>query len=1732
MKYTLSKPRGRMAYTFALSVAACFLLLLPGCSNPLAPQGAAENETGSLALTLHSGAERTIMPSTVLGDFAQFRLEFTSGGDTIHRILNAADLVGNIATVGDLPAGVWNLRITAFLANGDANNPQTAVAEGNSASTVSVVAGQATQVTVQLLPISTGGQGTFAWNITFPSDVHTATVEIRRADGTEEHSSTFTSAAGGTSWGASHALSPGQYIVVFTLSKDGGTAVITEALHIYRNMYSRFEGARATFTELDFPVSLLATMAGTWNAATSSWDLYDAGVRARHFEILDIDGVTNANFADIAYWFARISPATFPANGGELKALTDAALIGIRSQDSAFTFLGNYTGQTEKETAIRNLVINTNRADVGFSWDGNLATVNVGGYTVQVQFSASLTWLFNFDTALAAGLSQNTPGTASTLPADTGNWFNLPVHAETYWGMGLFLVDNGTDIPREIRPFQASGGIVGTFQAIGTRPLWGRIHGITGPFTLEIAFSSTGGNQTDRFPSVRLGSTVTRFPHYTNGTALVTSTLSLVGDGNPIELLQNNILRMYRITLTPNGTFTPPRRPLLDIDVHHQDLINGNLELEMGSTTQLGVSFNPLNTTDSRAVNWSSSNPGVVAVDVPEAGVIRAVSAGHAIITATPAAGDVFSTSITVNVPAPPVGGFPVREINILGEHWVFDINGANTRMLEVDVLPALAANRDLAWQSSDPNVVTVVDGELTRRGPGTATITASALDGSGVTGYTTVSVYDSDDFTYFWTAIGSGEYNFPSNGVSHEINDMNWTRMGGGGGTQNIGSAGADFTNMTWALGIVDLSGTTTTSVGTHVSGVFDFTVPMVLYIDYHSAFGQNFQVRVNNTSHNAGDSIHQGQSLVRNGGMPATQGTIVVPILPSMFNTGGEHLADSTLTLRSDGNHSMRVTGIRLRENDNVLVTEAQITEWSYNIDVGDSVQFHANVLPLEATDQSLSWSSNNETVATVDQQGVVTARAVGQALIVVESVQNPDAQDSVQITVHEPYTPVVSVSIDGPDERSMILGGGTMPLAATVLPLYATNPNLHWRSDDEAVATVNQQGVVTAVGEGETSINVQSESNPDAYDEVLVRVSGPTQMPYLWNFGPGTIPGWEDQGNSSTASTTSPGNRTTATLSNNMTLFGGIHNNGIGWGSIVRNAADASLGRIQTAGAINNFMEIADVSGPFVITVRYTSTAAAGDPRRAGISINGGATIWDEVGVENQTYLRSFRHTFTGTGLATIRVSAGAALRFYEVELEILVAPLQSIQITGDTLVGGSFELNQNSTAQLDVVFYPANTTDSLGITWSSSNTAVAEVNSDGLVTGIRPGTAIITATSYVDGVLPASVNVTVPLTPQALFEALRGQRVQTGGWADYANGGLGVSYANATTLTLITPETHPNPIARRMAFTSAISGNGQAFVIVSGDIDLSDGRLTDAPGPVDGVTWDPNNPTSNARINDRRFNIGSNTTIIGMDNARIMFGGLRINNSNNVIIRNVTLWDARCTRLDAQGQLDPGLDQLLIDGGSTGVWLDHVRFTSGLNDHRDGGDWHDTLLNVTYGQTTVSWSEFTNANEVLLVGGNDNALIQEQRRVTLHHNFFHTARDRMPRTRGTQMHIYNNYFTRVGNYVMGPGRNAHFVVQNNLFEAPIHIARVIHWGFNNSGAVVWHSGNEGLPLNPASLTGGGSPAPVLTTDPSLKPWEPSDFYDYTLNTNVQGLRDLIPARAGPTLETLSDFTANMR
>lgn len=148
-------------------------------------------------------------------------------------------------------------------------------------------------------------------------------------------------------------------------------------------------------------------------------------------------------------------------------------------------------------------------------------------------------------------------------------------------------------------------------------------------------------------------------------------------------------------------------------------------------------------------------------------------------------------------------------------------------------------------------------------------------------------------------------------------------------------------------------------------------------------------------------------------------------------------------------------------------------------------------------------ISYESNNTTVATVDANGVVKALKAGDATITIRAAQTADYQEatiSYKLTVSHKYTgewkkegnryykkcacgdksyatatPVLGVTLD--KQTMNLTAGSTGSLTATINPADAANKSLTWTSDNTAVATVNENGVVTAVAEGTANITVKT-------------------------------------------------------------------------------------------------------------------------------------------------------------------------------------------------------------------------------------------------------------------------------------------------------------------------------------------------------------------------------------------------------------------------------------------------------------------------------------------------------------------------------------------------------------------------------------------------------------------------------------------------------------------------------
>ncbi len=173
-----------------------------------------------------------------------------------------------------------------------------------------------------------------------------------------------------------------------------------------------------------------------------------------------------------------------------------------------------------------------------------------------------------------------------------------------------------------------------------------------------------------------------------------------------------------------------------------------------------------------------------------------------------------------------------------------------------------------------------------------------------------------------------------------------------------------------------------------------------------------------------------------------------------------------DGTGTPYAPGDEITAAYSMTLYAQWTVPVTSVSLGSTSKTMAAGDMVTLAATVSPGDATYPHVTWASSDESIATVDSAGKITAVGFGSATITAEA----DGKfDTCTVTVVK--TGVTGVTLSSTSKTMDV--GDTATLSATVNPSGATYPDVTWFSTNTSVARVNQSGQVTAVSAGAAAI-----------------------------------------------------------------------------------------------------------------------------------------------------------------------------------------------------------------------------------------------------------------------------------------------------------------------------------------------------------------------------------------------------------------------------------------------------------------------------------------------------------------------------------------------------------------------------------------------------------------------------------------------------------------------------------
>ncbi|WP_219929313.1 Ig-like domain-containing protein [Sphingobacterium athyrii] len=152
------------------------------------------------------------------------------------------------------------------------------------------------------------------------------------------------------------------------------------------------------------------------------------------------------------------------------------------------------------------------------------------------------------------------------------------------------------------------------------------------------------------------------------------------------------------------------------------------------------------------------------------------------------------------------------------------------------------------------------------------------------------------------------------------------------------------------------------------------------------------------------------------------------------------------------------------------------------------GTSTTIKLKIVPIHTTNKNINWKSSNEEVAVV-QDGMITAVAVGNAVITAVSDSDPEKKVEIRVRVNSISVEKIELNVASP---TLMDPDEVLQLTATVHPVVAPQ-ELDWTSSDETIATVTSEGKVTALKPGDVIISATSASDKSKSASIRITVRG---------------------------------------------------------------------------------------------------------------------------------------------------------------------------------------------------------------------------------------------------------------------------------------------------------------------------------------------------------------------------------------------------------------------------------------------------------------------------------------------------------------------------------------------------------------------------------------------------------------------------------------------------------------
>jgi uncharacterized protein YjdB len=397
-----------------------------------------------------------------------------------------------------------------------------------------------------------------------------------------------------------------------------------------------------------------------------------------------------------------------------------------------------------------------------------------------------------------------------------------------------------------------------------------------------------------------------------------------------------------------------------------------------------------------------------------------------------------------------------------------------STQQLNAAIAPANATNQNLTWTSSNTAVATVnAYGLVTAVAAGTTTVTVKTVDGNK-TATSVITVAAIPVASVSVTPAAASLYAGNTQQLTATVAPANATNKTVTWSSSNNAIATVNASGLVTAVaaGTANITATTQDGNKTAVAAITvnpntNFTV----YFYKPSAWGTGIKIYYWSAlpAGVLANATWPGVNMTDTGNGWYSYTFTNVTSTNLIFNDGTSQTADLS---RNKTGWYMNNTWYDSNPGTVVAVTGVTISPTTATLLVNATQQLTPTVAPATATNKTVTYSSSNTAVATVNATGLITAIASGTATITV-TTQDGAKTATCAVTVNASNVAVTSVSLS-PASSSLAVGG-TQQLTPTILPANATNKSVNYSSSNTAVATVNASGLISAVANGTATITV---------------------------------------------------------------------------------------------------------------------------------------------------------------------------------------------------------------------------------------------------------------------------------------------------------------------------------------------------------------------------------------------------------------------------------------------------------------------------------------------------------------------------------------------------------------------------------------------------------------------------------------------------------------------------------